>query len=277
MTARPFLVIGSMKSGTATLETLLREHPDVDVVTEKETLSFADPQAAARTAEAIARSPRHAAGEVATGYMQQPLVDADPALARELLGPELRILAVVRDPYVRALSHWRHWEQLGRNASGPIERLLLDPDGPYVAFSSYHRQLSPWLSVVDRDHVQVLRLEDYRSDPAAWTGRVWSALGVAAPVREADVVHANQADTRVVTAGIGRGVGQSAAYRRFVRPLVPTALRRAGARLLGGQRGGGGLPPLPEDLRARFYDLLAADLDALREELPELTWARGAS
>lgn len=273
----PFLVVGAMKSGTATVETLLRQHPQVELVAEKESTSFRSRERGEGAARRMRGSRAAAAGEVSTGYMQQPVVPIDPRLAAQVVGPDLRVVAVLREPYARAVSHWRHWEQLGRNESRPMSELILDPVGPYLAFSSYHRQLSPWLDAVGPDRLLTLRLEDYARDPRAWETQLWDFLGTGP--RSTDqaaepAVHENAAVDRVVSGGVGARLRRLSVYRRVLRPLLPSAARRAAARGLGGRVGGS--EPEERDATAdAFRAMLAEDSGRLVAQWPHLTWGQG--
>lgn len=273
--SRPFLVVGAMKSGTTTLEEVLAVHPDVEIIAEKESTSFAD-EPDPRVMRAMTQSRKAAAGEVSTAYMQRPaiVVDATRCAASFEDTEPLHALAVLRDPYERAVSHWRHWAQLGRNRQGSPEELLCDPAGPYVAFSSYHRQLTPWVEACGRDRVLALRLEDYDRDPHAWATQVVSFLDLPKGVTpEMLDVHLNDAGTRVVARGLSAKVAASGIYRRVLRPVVPTRVRRAGAMALGGRRGGGATT-FAASTEARFREVIAEDAQRLRAAWPHLDWTR---
>lgn len=271
MTASPFLVVGAMKSGTTSVETLLSQHPDISVAIEKETTAFDGSVAAGSAAATILNSRSQVAGEVSTGYMQYPWVSSDPAQAVELLGEDLRIIAVLREPLARAQSHWRHWEQLGRNHAS-LPATLTDQGSTHVAFSRYHEQLSRWTAVLPEDQILVLRIEDYSRQPRPWERSITDFLGIS-PLPNNTMVQSNAADSRVVTRGLSQRISRSRAYRQFVRPLVPSVGRRAGVRLFGGTKGGG-LPE--EDLTVadefRFRSLIADDAERLRLQWPVATW-----
>jgi len=192
-------------------------------------------------------------------------------LARALLGDRLLIMAIVRDPFDRAVSHWKHLRQLGREPR-PLREAILDPAAPYLAFSSYHRQLEPWVNTFGRKQVLVFRLEDYRADPAAVAGRVWDFLGV--PSRndlDARLVHANSSSQRVVATGWNARLRGNALYRRVLRPLLPPAARRGIVTALGGARGRE-QADVDAALRTEFEQLLTADAKALEQAWPELVW-----
>lgn len=271
--ARSFLVIGAMKSGTTTLTSLLDDHPDIGLTAEKETSSFLSVETAARAASTIRSSRSLAAGEVSTAYMQTPVVPCDPRIAYDALGSELRLIAVLREPYSRALSHWRHWAQLGRNPEGDLADILPDPTRPFVQFSSYFAQLDNWAAVFGNANLLTLRLEDYARDPNSWIKQI--SLFLEVPLAGFDttgVRQENAAETRVVTGGVGSRIRDAKSYRQILRPLVPPRLRRMAALSLGGQRGGHRQSTVPTDLRPRFYAAIEDDLRRLEQHWPHLHW-----
>jgi hypothetical protein len=267
--ARPFLVVGAMKAGTTTLYELLSRHPDVDLVVEKEANALTDPARCSRMADAVQRSAGLIAGEVTAGYMQAPLV-LQPVERAQLMGEDLMIVAILRDPFERALSHWEHWTQIGREAR-PVDVALCEPDSPYLAFSSYARQLEPWVKLVGLDRCLVLRLEDYEAEPGAVVARLCHFLGLPSLTADEGLAHANQGLARVVATGRLRRVRESPTYRRFLRPLLSPGMRRHLAALAGGGRGRVAARP-DAALRGRFLAALAPDRARLHEMWPEVVW-----
>ena len=261
-----------MKSGTTTLEGVLARLPGVAITAEKESSNFLSKSTSVRAAIQIRESCAAAAGEVSTAYMQRPAHEVDIKDVRNLLGREVRLIGVLRDPVARALSHWRHWEQLGRNPTGRIEDLLPDPHYRYVQFSRYLYQLTPWLEHFEPSEMLLLRLEDYAVDPAAWHGAVARHLGLPdAAAADLQPLHLNNASERVVSRGLGARVSQSPIYRSF-RPFVPSSTRRLGARTLGGKKGGAVPSALPPDARERFISAIAGDARELSSIWSHLSW-----
>lgn len=268
-----FLVIGAMKSGTTTIAALLERHPEVDLPIAKETAAFLTPEGAEWGAARMHASHASAVGEVSTGYMQQPIHRPRPDLVRRALGEEVRLIAVLRDPFDRAVSHWRHWAQLGRTGDAPLTVAILDPGSSYVAFSSYCRQLQPWIEEFGAERVHPIRLEDYQSAPAATLRVIWDALGVAPRgVYDEVIVQENAGDVRVVARGMAGRLRRSVAYRKALRPLLPARARRVGAMGLGGAAGRTLAPGPTTELRDAFLGLLSEDLSGLARTFPHLIW-----
>lgn len=267
----PFIVLGAMKCGTTTLHSILESHPDVAIVVEKEHDSFLDAHHAQVTARRIRDSSTAVAGEVSTAYMQQPMYPPAAVTVLDALGSDIRLLAILRDPFERAVSHWRHWRQLGREAAGP--EALLDAANPYIAFSSYFRQLEPWIDAFGSEKICCIRLEDYRANPEETLGTVWDFLGVPRLRQPVDgLVHANSGNARLVAPRWTHRVLRSAAYRRVIRPLLPSNVRRTALVGTGGHRRREQLPALDDHAREGFRALVADDLAELRCVYPHLVW-----
>lgn len=269
--ADPFLVIGAMKSGTTTLHAILATHPDVEVVVEKESSALLKPDTARALADRVRSSTRVVAGEVTAAYMQQPLVPSPAGEAIQLLGPNVKVIAILRDPFHRALSHWRHLTQLGREDQGAAQALL-DPSRPYLAFSRYWSQLLPWQRNVSTDQMLVMSLEEYRVEPARVLAGLWDFLGVATRADDGRLVHVNAGDDRVVATGWRRSVSGSRVYRGFVRPLIPAAVRRRAAAVAGGGKGRVQAPPTVPGLRSAFFGEISSDLARLAVDWPAMRW-----
>jgi hypothetical protein len=203
-----FLIIGAQKSGTSSLYRYLAQHPQIRASVPKEVHFFdggtpAGDDAYAR-GEAWYRSHFPLVSELAPGqkvfeatpiYLLHPLAPARIAATV----PEARLIAVLRNPVDRALSHYFHnvrQNDLRRNredlppraAMAAEEARLADvlargdyKDELYRAFTykargRYLEQLERYWAHFPRQSLLVLRAEDLFADPAAAVGRVLDFL-----------------------------------------------------------------------------------------------------
>jgi hypothetical protein len=119
---------------------------------------------------------------------------------RELV-PEARLVALVRDPVDRALSHYNHERALGREPlsfedalaaeddrlRGEEQKLVADPryfsrewwSHTYKARGRYADQLERWLDVFPREQLLVVPSDDLADAPAGTHARVLEFLGAA--------------------------------------------------------------------------------------------------
>ena len=213
--ARPlpdFLIVGAQKAGTTALYAYLRKHPAVTGPPWKE-VSFFDrhywrgavwyrghfPNRLYLRAVRARAGVDPVVGEASPSYLFHPLA---PQRAAALL-PDVRVIALVRNPIDRALSHYHHEVALGREPlpfeqaleqeetrmEGELERML-DPryfshtwwNFTYLSRGRYAEQLARWLEVVPRERLLVVASDDLLERPGETYGRVLAFLG--APAHE---------------------------------------------------------------------------------------------
>lgn len=185
-----FVVIGAQKAGTSSLYGQLAAHPSVVGAIRKEVHHFDRPGATLAayrawfprraTLERVARrTGRGITGEATPYYLCHPAV---PGRMRAVL-PDVRLVAVLRDPVARAISGYHHAVRVGDEAR-PIE-VALDPgaaeelppaaaehwyDAPdcplrrhgYLARGRYAEQLERWFAVYPRAQVLVIDSDTLR-------------------------------------------------------------------------------------------------------------------
>ena len=209
-----FLIIGAQKAGTTALYSYLRRHPSILGPPWKE-VSFFDRQFWRGEAwyrgnfptTLYQRSVRRRSGsepivgEASPSYLFHPLA---PERAARLL-PALRVIALVRNPVDRALSHYHHEVALGREPlafeqaleqeelrlEGELDRML-DPkyfshawwNFTYRSRGRYAEQLERWLAFVPRERLLILPSDDLLEHPSRTYGQVLEFLG--APHHELD-------------------------------------------------------------------------------------------
>ena len=201
------LIIGAQKAGTTSLHEYMTSHPAVASGSAKEVHYFDlnhhrglnwyrshFPRIETLREIERERGCRAIACEGSPYYMAHPLV---PCRVRGTL-PSAKLIAVLRDPVERALSHHNHeveygYEQLPFEAAveaeagrleGEVARLA--GDSMYVSFEHQHHsyvhrghyadQLIRWLSLFPREQLLVLDAATLRRDPEPTMRRVWDFL-----------------------------------------------------------------------------------------------------
>lgn len=194
-----FLIIGAKKCGTTSLFRYLCQHPKVGEPTWKEISyfniyfskgnfwykSFFPMSLPAESETAIA-------GEATASYICHPQV---PQRIAETL-PDVKLIALLRNPVDRAYSHYHHTKRIGREGlsfekaiAGETERVerlerqsrklgFASPAYNYTYLSSgrYAEQLVNWLEVFDRQQLLILKSEDFFARPEAIFHRVLDYL-----------------------------------------------------------------------------------------------------
>ncbi len=167
-------IIGSMKSGTGYLHTLLASHPSIVMSDPKEPCAFVEPeqlrplfrwawdQGYWRDWERylqLFESGRGAkvAGEGSVYYTHLPLATGVPKRLHQF-NPNSRLLYVMRDPIERAISHYWHqvrWHGEHRSLSSAIKN-----DPRYQDVSNYAMQLTPYFELFAREQIKTLTFEE---------------------------------------------------------------------------------------------------------------------
>lgn len=196
------LIIGAQKGGTTSLFNYLVQHPDVLPPFGKELhyfdLHYRRGVRWYRSRFPYARRLERGALtlDASPYYLAHPQV---PPRAAELL-PSVRLVALLRNPVDRALSHHQHEVRGGREKlpfaeaiereaerlAGEEERLRSDPDYysynhhrySYTLRGRYVEQLRRWTEHYPRSQLLVLQSERLFSDPAAVTLEVQRFLGL---------------------------------------------------------------------------------------------------
>ena len=195
-----FLIIGAQKSGTTALFRHLLAHPLVLPALTKEVdyLSFKYRRGPGwyRAHFPLRRPGAWMTFEASPSYMLHPLA-ATRAVA---FNPHLKLIAILRDPIERALSHHAMMTRFGIEAldfeeaveaeperlSGFEAALDAAPDNlrssarrhSYLRRGHYAEQLEAWLAHFPRENLLVLRNEDLRADGNRTLNRAFAFLGL---------------------------------------------------------------------------------------------------
>jgi hypothetical protein len=206
MTIAPdWIHIGSGKSGSTSLATYLRQHPQLFVSPVKEPRHFLSPGCRptftgpadeervnaplvwdpAAYAELFAgRRPGQAAGEASQTYLVWPDAPADIRAHN----PDTRIVAVLRHPADRAFSSWAAHRRDGYEPLGTFEEAMAvendriargyAPIWWYVERGWYAQALTRWYAHFPADQIRVWIYEDLRRDLPGLVRELCEFLGV---------------------------------------------------------------------------------------------------
>jgi hypothetical protein len=205
-----FIVVGAQRAGTTSLFRALMSHPLVHAANYHKGVNYFDVnyhrdfswyQGHFPTATSLRRAGPGIPGEPITFeasgyYMFHPC--AAERIARHL--PDVRLVAMLRDPVERAYSAWKHelardfeTEQFERaldleddRLAGEVERMLADPGyqsfshrhHAYVRRGQYAEQLRRLHEHVPPEHVHVIESESFFTTPATTYGALLDFLGL---------------------------------------------------------------------------------------------------
>jgi Sulfotransferase domain len=215
-----YLIIGAQRAGTTSLFKYLVQHPaigrpflgkgahffDTNYSDDLDVYRAYFPTRAYRWYVKAFRGADLLTGEGSPYYLAHP--HAPYRIAETL--PDVKLIALLRDPVERAYSHYQHEvargfedltfaeaiEQEPRRLSGELARMQNDPSynsfavqhHTYLARGRYAEQLEVWYRLFPRNQILVLRSEDLFAEPERTYAEVLRFLGAPAfSLREYDV------------------------------------------------------------------------------------------
>lgn len=221
-----FLIIGAQRSGTSSLHAMLSDHPQIHSGRIKEVHYFDlnhwrgewwyrghFPTRAALAADGRRTGMRPIVGEATPYYLYHPEA---AARAYDLL-PDARLIAILRDPVERAISHYHHevargtetlpLEQaldaeqdrlhgtdLGRRSDSPYRGLDPHQRYSYLDRGQYAPQLRRWLAAYPREQLLVVFSAELFSRPKQVLPQILRHIGVSGPLTVPEVLHQNARD-----------------------------------------------------------------------------------
>ena len=274
MTSVDFLVIGAMKAGTSSLHAYLSAHPQLFLPVHKEPHHFAYPDGAPAWAgpgearlrdDVVTDAERYAAlfapagaeqrrGEASTSYLYEP----GTAARIHRRAPQVRLVAVLRDPVTRAYSAYNHLRRDGREEAGTFAEGLrreparlargYNPLWAYERGGLYGQQLREYVERFDASQLCVVTYEELRADPLGTYRRLCVHLDV-------DPTFTPDVGTRHNVSGVPRSpllhrvLSATGPVSRRVKQHAPASLVRS----VIGVRNAALRPvaPMPEEVRRR--------------------------
>ena len=219
-----FLIIGAQKCATTTLFEHLRHHPSISMPIEKEVPFFTRPDCSPATwndyaEKAFDACSKKLRGKATPQYMADPEV---PAQLHQLM-PGTKLIAILRDPIERTISHYYMAKRRGTETRSLEEAIatVLQPevihsnrykkvpshnDGYesesdfYLAWSEYGRSLRGFREFFPADQLLVIYMDDLAKQPEQTLDRILVYLGLAPGFRPASlgkVVHKGGSELRI--------------------------------------------------------------------------------
>ena len=228
-----FVIIGAMKSATTTLHAQLARQPGIVMSDPKEPNFFSDDEQWARGLDwyaslFAAAGPDDLAGESSTHYTKLPTHPKTVERLRAHLGPEVRLVYVMRQPVDRLLSQYVH--EVSQRRMPPIDRAVDDVPG-LVDYGRYTYQLEPYLRTFGHANVLPVFVDRLRKHPQAELERVARFVGYRGEARWDEAFSERNVSTRrlrwsPVRDAVVRAPGLATMRRR----LVPAELQERAKR-----------------------------------------------
>lgn len=260
-----FLIVGAPRCGTTSLARYLGAHPAVFMAATKEVHYFdsvPDRGVPWYAAHFEGVTDETAIGEATPNYLSDPCAIQRIA---ELL-PDVRAIAILRNPADRAYSAFQHGRSIGRETRSFLDALddelhgrsATDPHGrdlpPYIREGRYGEQLRGLAAVLPRDRIHVELFDDLSCEPRSTYERVCAFLDLSPePVPE------------IVGQVVNRHQGfRSLRLRRLVKRLPDRREWRTVGRAIGAiNRRSDTYEPMPSREREVLRDLYRDDMGTL--------------
>ncbi|GGC97265.1 sulfotransferase domain-containing protein [Halopseudomonas salina] len=226
-----FLVIGSMKSGTTTLHSDLATIDGIYSPANKEPMIFNSDKIMSKSGKRQyeqlfgGAAPNDLKGEFSTTYTMLPKFPGVVNRVLSVIGPELKIIYLVRDPIERARSHIYH-DLLAGRVKGNINDLA-NAETRFCDVSKYHFQLTPWIEAFGYENIKVIQFEKYINSRLETTLDIASFLGLKSPNISIDTnTKLNVSSEKLVPISwVGAIVSNRDWYKNLVKPLLPVQVR----------------------------------------------------
>ncbi len=193
-----FLVIGAQRAGTTALFNTLAQHPQIRTPIAKE-LQYLSLNYGRGNRWYAAHFPTVEPGEVtfeaSPYYLFHPLAAQRAAVVL----PEVRAVAMLRDPVKRAYSQWQHSTMHGFESLPFVDAIRAEPERlaraerlgrftrkgehanrhhAYLSRGRYAQQLEVWHEALGADRVHVIRSEEYFAQAEPQTAELIRFLGL---------------------------------------------------------------------------------------------------
>ena len=288
-----FLVIGAPKAGTTALHAALAGHPALYMSPIKEPkffLSDGPPPTRGGPGDALTyrehvwkRADYEALFDAApAGTLRgesTPLYMYDPDAMRRIrnLIPDVKLIAIIRDPVERAHSNWTHLWSAGLEPVGDFVQACADEERRiaagwasfwhYTGLGRYGEQLENISTLFPREQVYVIRYRELVDKPTATLDSIFGFLGVEQGVvtevpRQNVTAHP---EATLAHLAVAQALRSGAALGRFLPGAAPDALTGKLERFL--QRRNRERQPLSWQQRQELIPRFEADLELLERVL----------
>lgn len=224
-----FLIIGAMKAGTTTLYRDMLLNPAIFMPKTKEPKNLCDDAILTDAGQSAyaklfkgARAHQRC-GEASTDYSKLPDRPGVPKRAKQVLGPDARIIYLVREPVARIISHHYHSYVTGKMGSDINREVHEQPR--LLDYSRYAMQAQPWIETFGSENILITVFEEFVANRRKAVDLICRFLGVESDGRPIGTSAFNRSEGKPVDTPFWSAVRRSGMYRRYVQPRLPLGVR----------------------------------------------------
>lgn len=172
-----FIGVGAQKSGTSWVYTCLYEHPEICAPV-KEIHFFSRPrfengkdwyEAHFKNCKTDVKR-----GEFSTSYLYSK---ETPVRIRDLY-PDVKLIAILRNPIDRALSQYKNAIKAGEITEAISFETYVQQEKSVVLQGKYFEQLQRYNKLFPKEQLLVLIYEDIKKDPKAFMQKIYQFIGI---------------------------------------------------------------------------------------------------
>ncbi|MEO0804072.1 MAG: sulfotransferase domain-containing protein [Cyanobacteria bacterium J06642_2] len=233
-----FAIIGAAKAGTTSLTQYVSQHPDIFYPREKEIPFFLREECWNQGNAYLdtfygGKDERQLTG---TGHVHMlPSVDAASRLHQ--YSPDVKLVAVLRNPIERAYSAYWHsrrleWETsatfeeaLDREPARSAEGSLIATDYAYVNDGCYYKHLQAYLELFPRERLYVVLTDDLKADTPDTLAKLLTWLGVEPRLEELDLSKKSNVASQPRYALLNKFLLSRGSLKQTYKSIVPEKLR----------------------------------------------------
>jgi Sulfotransferase domain len=175
-----FIVVGAHKAGTSSLHAYLNQHPEIYLPPNKgldllyrRRFKELD-EAGEYLAQFEGAEPGQILGEVSSVYLHRGREFVEKI---KHLFPEVKIIAVLRNPIDRAYSNALWDRSYTQDEIHNLDQLIMTSE-QFLIPGLYYTHLKNYFSCFDRDQVKILLYEDFVENPHAFFAELFGFIGV---------------------------------------------------------------------------------------------------
>lgn len=181
-----FLVVGVEKGGTTWLYAQLKKHPDIFLPDTKEihffnrfNSNFVEHDYFQFGLEWYQKFFKEYKGQKAIGEIT-PMYICDPEAPLRIKQtlPNVRLIAMLRDPVQRAYSHYWMAKQKNHTNTATFKEVIDQKEPKFIERGLYYKQLKTYYELFDSKQIMVLFFDEVFKDPEYWLTQVCRFLGV---------------------------------------------------------------------------------------------------
>jgi hypothetical protein len=245
-----FLILGAAKTGTTSIYRYLKQHPEIYMspakeprffIFENEILQFngiGDEIETAKTSlqeyqELFAKvRGEKAIGEASTMYLWSQKA---PQRIKYYL-PNVRLIAILRDPVERAYSNYLHLKQAQREplasfaeAIGQEPQRIKDNWWPFWYYQNqgfYYQQLQRYFDLFAKEQIKVFLYEDLKTNPSKLLQSIFGFLELDATFQPDLSTKTRKAPLIPKNKVLHSLISQPNFLKSFLKPLVPKKTRQ---------------------------------------------------